>query len=192
MGRKETVDALAALIDNLEFGPKTIETGTEEGGVVFISHSNGSLTHAWMMKEHPNLLRRSCFVDPVTFNLWEGDVCYNFVYRSPAAGMELAMWYFVGSELGTANLLQRHFDWTSNMLGLEDVKNATDPMNTLFILGGKDAISDTERLRDYLHAHGVNKGLIFDAHGGHGAGILVSGSGVDAIVDWVNGEWTPP
>ena len=37
-----------------------------------MSHSNGSFVHAWLLKAHPELFRRSCFVDPVTFCSWEG------------------------------------------------------------------------------------------------------------------------
>jgi hypothetical protein len=44
---------------------------------------SGSYVHAWMLKEYPHLVKRSCFVDPVTFCSWEGDVCYNFIYRAP-------------------------------------------------------------------------------------------------------------
>lgn len=71
-------------------------------GVTMLSHSNGSYTHAWMLKAHPELITRSAFVDPVTFCSWEGgtsllypplthrdrelisigtDVCYNFIYK---------------------------------------------------------------------------------------------------------------
>ena len=35
-----------------------------------------------MIKAFPHLISRSCFVDPVTFCLWEGDVCYNFFYKT--------------------------------------------------------------------------------------------------------------
>ena len=44
---------------------------------------SGSYTHAWMLKDYPSIVTRSCFVDPVTFCSWEGDVCYNFLYRQP-------------------------------------------------------------------------------------------------------------
>lgn len=41
-----------------------------------------SLTPA-VIKDLPSLAKRSVFVDPVVFCLWEGDVCYNFCYREP-------------------------------------------------------------------------------------------------------------
>jgi hypothetical protein len=96
-----------------------------------MSHVSGSVPHAWMLKAYPQLLQRNCFVDPVTFCLWEGDVCYNFVYKRPtdvrssrfrfylalltlAQGMDILMRYFVGTELGVANNIQRHFDVSSS------------------------------------------------------------------------------
>ncbi|KAG8895587.1 hypothetical protein FRB99_000454, partial [Tulasnella sp. 403] len=38
--------------------------GWDEDGVTMLSHSKGSLIHAWMVKAHPELVRRNCFVDP--------------------------------------------------------------------------------------------------------------------------------
>lgn len=54
------------------------------------------------------------------------------------------MRYLVGTELGVANTLQRHFDWTSNSLWFEDIPNAHDPDKTLVVLGGRDAILNAE------------------------------------------------
>jgi len=58
--------------------------------------------------------------------------------------MELLIRYFVGSELGVSNLLQRHFCWTSNSLWFEEIPNARDQSKTFFLLGGKDEIVHTE------------------------------------------------
>lgn len=54
------------------------------------------------------------------------------------------MRYFVSTELGVANLLQRHFDWSSNALWYEEIPNARDHTKTLFVLGGKDDIVNSE------------------------------------------------
>lgn len=54
--------------------------------------------------------------------------------------MELLVRYFVGTEVGVANLLQRHFDWVSNSLWYEDIPNARDASKTKFVLGGRDDI----------------------------------------------------
>lgn len=45
---------------------------TGYGGVSMLSHSNGSVHHAWVLKDAPEMVRRTCFVDPVVFCLWEG------------------------------------------------------------------------------------------------------------------------
>lgn len=97
-----------------------------------------------MLKSCPEIVNRSCFVDPVTFCSWEGDVCYNFLYKPCTTGVELVIRYFVGTEVGVANLLQRHFDWLSNSLWFEEIPNARDPQRSLFLLGGKDSIVDAE------------------------------------------------
>jgi len=69
-----------------------------KGGVSMLSHSNGSVAHGWcrspfnfmaransiVLKDLPSLVKRSTFVDPVVFCLWEGDVCHSFCYRQPA------------------------------------------------------------------------------------------------------------
>lgn len=59
-------------------------------------------------------------------------------------GLELIMRYFVASELGICNLLRKHYCWTSNSLWFEEIPNATDPTKTLFMLGGKDNILNSE------------------------------------------------
>lgn len=38
-----------------------------EDGMTVVSHSNGTIVHGWLLKECPELIKRSCFVDPVTF-----------------------------------------------------------------------------------------------------------------------------
>lgn len=41
------------------------------GHFAHTTHS-GSFAHAWLLKAHPGMASRSCFVDPVTFCSWEG------------------------------------------------------------------------------------------------------------------------
>ncbi|KAI0638154.1 hypothetical protein C8Q77DRAFT_414283 [Trametes polyzona] len=158
-------------------------------GVTMLSHSNGSFSHAWMLKTHPRMVTRSCFVDPVTFCSWEGDLCYNFVYKPCANGLDLVIKYFVGTELGVANFLQRHFDWSSNCLWYEEIPNARDPKKTMFFLGGKDSIIDATRVRRYLTSHGVRKGLHFDPDGRHGQALLSSSPGHHEILRWLREQY---
>ncbi|KAI0702899.1 hypothetical protein BC835DRAFT_1320187 [Cytidiella melzeri] len=192
MGRHECAKAVASLLVYLGWVNQPSEesepedsTKVDKPGVTFISHSNGSFLHAWFLKEYPQMVARSCFVDPVTFCSWEGDLCYNFFYRPASSGLELIIQFFVGTELGVANFLQRHFDWNSNALWYEQIPNARDPHKTKFFLGGKDAIVDAHRVKRYLTSHGIRKGLWFDPDGHHGEALLTGGPGHTEILRWM-------
>lgn len=99
--------------------------------------------------------------------------------------MDLLVRYFVGSELGVANLLRRHFDWSSNALWYEEIPNACDPSKTFFVLGGKDEIINSERVKKYLTSHGVRKGLWMDPTGVHGQALLSNSAGHTAVMCWL-------
>ncbi|KAK7470562.1 hypothetical protein VKT23_001986 [Stygiomarasmius scandens] len=199
LSRRETSKRLAGLIyalgwakylerDGSESEGEKMErkTGKTSGhGITLLSHSNGSYTHAWMLKDFPHLVTRSCFVDPVTFCSWEGDIARNFLYRTPTTGPEILISYFVGSELGVANLMHKHFDWSSNALWYEDIPNARDPSKTIFLLGGKDGLIHTERVLKYLRSHGVRKGIWCDPEGLHGQALLAGGEGMKRILEWL-------
>ena len=62
--------------------------------------------------------------------------------------------FFVGTELGVANFLQRHFDWYANSLWYEEIPNARDPSKTRFFLGGKDAIVNAHVRDDDVPSYG--------------------------------------
>lgn len=197
MGRHEAADCIAGLLRELGWVAPCEEDSEKEdaeesktpSGVTLLSHSNGSFIHAWILKAYPEMATRSCFVDPVTFCSWEGDVCYNFIYRPATNGIELMMKYFVGMELGVANYLQRHFDWSSNSLWYEEIPNARDPSKTMFFLGGKDAIVSAERVRRYLSSHGVRKGLWYDPDGRHGQALLPGSPGHHAVIEWLQQDY---
>jgi len=103
------------------------------------------------------------------------DVCYNFVYQPCVTvsvlkvplllvfinyqGVELVMRYFVGTEVGVSNTLQRHFDvselivcrsilihlqWSANSLFFEEIPDGHDHRKVTFFLAGKDAILDAK------------------------------------------------
>ncbi|KAH7343243.1 hypothetical protein B0J17DRAFT_565143 [Rhizoctonia solani] len=181
----ELVDTLRGLLG--ELGWAQSDDKPTSSRVTFISHSNGSVPHAWMLKAYPELLQRNCFVDPVTFCLWEGDVCYNFVYKRPVNGLDILMRYFVGTELGVANHIQRQFDWSANSLWFEEIPAARDPKRSMFFIGGKDSIIDGERVRRYLRSHGVRKGVRFDPEGRHGSALVAGSEGLNGVIDWLGG-----
>ncbi|KAH0839869.1 hypothetical protein J3R83DRAFT_820 [Lanmaoa asiatica] len=190
MNRREMTARLSGLLRELGWVSSSEDRSlsslnSRTQGIVMLSHSNGSFLHAWFLKAHPEMVVRSCFVDPVTFCCWEGDMCYNFLYSPCSTGLELLMRYFVGTELGIANTIQRHFDWSSNSLWFEEIPNARDPKKTLVVLGGKDAILNAERIMRYLGSHGVRKGIFFDPNGSHGQPFVAGGPAHSAIMSWL-------
>jgi hypothetical protein len=59
-------------------------------------------------------------------------------------GFEMLMYYFVCSEIGIANFLHRHFDWSANSLWYEEIPHGKDPSKSMFVLGGKDFIVNSD------------------------------------------------
>lgn len=186
LSKTELVDTLRGLLE--ELGWASVDEKPATIKLTFVSHSNGSVPHAWMLKSHPQLLHRNLFVDPVTFCLWEGDVCYNFVYKRPTTGMDVLMRYFVGTELGVANHIQRQFDWSANSLWFEEIPAARDINRAAFFIGGKDSIIDGERVRRYLRSHGVRQGVRFDPEGRHGSALIAGSEGLQSVIAWLRGK----
>ncbi|OCF35143.1 hypothetical protein I316_03185 [Kwoniella heveanensis BCC8398] len=177
--RLELVESMKSICTQWGFWDEHAR-GSNKGGVSLLSHSNGSVSHGWLLKDCPSIAKRSVFVDPVVFCLWEGDVCHNFCYRKPTSALELLLYYFIASEVGIANYIQRYFDWADNTLFFDEIPNATDPSKTAFFLGAQDIIIDAARVRRYLERHGVTTGIHWDPLGGHGDGL--AGSSRDRVV----------
>lgn len=110
--------------------------------------------------------------------------------------------FFVGTELGVANLLRRQFDWSSNALWYEEIPNARDPSKTIFLLGGQDDIINakvrlpleyisqllktcTQRVEKYLTSHGVRKGLFYDPDALHGTALRSGSAGHTKVMQWL-------
>lgn len=87
------------------------------------------------------------------------DVCFSFCYRQPRKAIELALYYFVASEVGIANYIQRHFNWCDNTLFVEEIPNAREATKSAFFLGGRDIIVDAERVRRYLERSELSWGI---------------------------------
>jgi hypothetical protein len=76
--RRETVITVRQLLIDLGWVPNSADVregeakGSKPRGVTMTSHSHGSYIHAWLLKDAPELVARSLFIDPVTFCCWEG------------------------------------------------------------------------------------------------------------------------
>ncbi|SPO27509.1 uncharacterized protein UTRI_10626 [Ustilago trichophora] len=154
-----------------------------------LSHSYGSLVHSWLIKSLGTQVRRSCFVDPVCFQLWVPFVCSNFVYKRATKPIELLMRYFVAREVGTANTLCRYFDWSSNILWPNEIEHLKDKSKTRFYLAEEDAILSAKDTLEYLVESGCPRDNIFYGEGmAHGEMLMHGGEAFDGIVGWLSME----
>ncbi|TIA95779.1 hypothetical protein E3P96_03759 [Wallemia ichthyophaga] len=153
-----------------------------------VSHSFGTIAHTHILKDAPGLVRKSVLLDPVTFCLWEGDLCYRFLYRVPQTAMELLMHYFVATETGLANTLQRSFSWSCNLLWPHELERSA----TKIFLGGEDAVFDSARVYAYLKRHGLQDGRSLHFLDGyrHGECLLRQNGTLDVVCEFLKGAFT--
>jgi hypothetical protein len=114
--------------------------------------------------------------------------------------------YFASTEIGIANLLQRHYDWTANTLFFEEIPHALDPSRNKFIVANDDVVlcapvsppqtsricctkADdgmfTQRIKKYLMSHGVRSGLYFNSQGQHGLALIPGTEGFNELMTWL-------
>ncbi len=165
-------------------------TGFDQSGTTVLSHSNGTIVHGWLLKNEPELVKRSCIVDPVCFILWEPSLPYNFLYTAARSPMQYLMRYFVARELGVANTLQRRFDWISSLLRTCDIPGKGDPRLASVFLSERDAIVDTPRVASYLTGEGMGEGqgmTVFPKQK-HGDAMLGIGKPFEQVMAWCRNE----
>ncbi|GAA5911046.1 hypothetical protein JCM8208_003969 [Rhodotorula glutinis] len=176
------------------------------GGCTVLSHSNGTIVHGWLCKRHPNLVARSCFVDPVAFQLYEPWVCYNALYAPAKKPMEHLMRYFVMRELGVSFMLSRTFSWTSNLLWPHEIPSHADAHKTAVFLASDDSILSAERVRVYLRRNGMREvrapRRVGDEPGGgglkvfeglkHGESMIGEGAPFEEVMRWVTWDGRDP
>ena len=100
------------------------------------------------------------------------------------------------SEIGHANLLQRHFEWTDNLLWAEEVPGLRDPNQVITVLSGQDAIVPVQRVRKYLLANGMREwtddekqdagGLFIDEPAAHGEALMTNCASFERIFTWLS------
>ncbi|KAI0254706.1 hypothetical protein BJV78DRAFT_1182312 [Lactifluus subvellereus] len=189
--RKETVIIMRQLCTAFGWVPDSADAQKGETdlpkpkGITLASHSNGSYVHAWLLKDAPDVVARSLFVDPVTFCSWEGDLCLKFLYNRAETGLQLMMNYFVSTEMGTANQLQRQFDWTANTLFFDEIPHARDPARNKYILANNDVVFCAPRIKRYLMSHGVRKALYYNPQGQHGMALIPGTEDFNELMTWL-------
>lgn len=96
----------------------------------FVAHSLGTTLVSWML-HHPQGCKRvasTLLLDPVTFLLCDPTLATTFVYNDPTTPVDFLMHFFLSRELFIANALSRHFNWSHNIVFVEDL-SATDAMD---------------------------------------------------------------
>ncbi len=100
------------------------------------------------------MFKRNILVDPVSFCLWEGSVCYSFIFRRWASGVEALLGYFVARELGIAIPSAVRFIWFDMILWAEEFPS-TNPEDLHIIFGEGDLLVDVVGSVKYLQEAGV-------------------------------------
>lgn len=146
--------------------------------VTTLSHSNGTMVLGWLFRTAPEMFTRNILVDPVSFCMWEGSVCYSFIHRRWATGIEALLGYFVGRELGVAHTIARRFLWFDMILWADEFPS-TDPDNLQFILGERDVLVDIPGSVKYLTDAGISEDCITVMRGyNHGQALIVDNAGM--------------
>ncbi|UZJ56812.1 hypothetical protein CBS101457_006132 [Exobasidium rhododendri] len=171
--KDEQADSTAALLYKLKM-PK----------VTTISHSNGTMVLGWLIRKHPEICAKNILVDPVSFRLWEGSVCYSFIYRPWITYIEVLLGYFVARELGTARTIGRNFQWSEMCLWVDDFTQI-DEQNLHFVFGETDLLVDVPSSVEYLEEAGIPKKCITVVPKyQHGKALMFHGQGMDKVTEW--------
>ncbi|WFD21601.1 hypothetical protein MEQU1_000256 [Malassezia equina] len=146
--------------------------GFDQCGVSILSHSMGTILHTWLLRAWgPSVVRRSLFVDPVCFQLWAPHICYRFLYKPTDSFVEYVLRYFVARELGTANLLMRHFDWSANVLLADEMPHREYNLLRIY-LGGADTVVKASSVIQSLSSAGLEDLIVHRPTYHHGEFLL--------------------
>lgn len=113
----------------------------------FVGHSFGSFLLAWMLRYRRSYVERVTFMDPVCFLLLkvlvEGHELQQVRHETRMDAMEMAIKYFVLTELFVCNFVCRCFFWEESQLDMQDLADR----EALLVLEAEDAIVPTHSLR---------------------------------------------
>lgn len=150
-----------------------------------LSHSNGTMVLGWLLRTAPERFVRNILVDPVSFCMWEGSVCYSFIHRRWATGIEALLGYFVGRELGVAHTIARRFLWFDMILWADEFPSLKS-QDLHFVFGERDVLVDVPASVAYLRDAGVGDQCISVMKGyNHGQALIVDNEGMKLAMDKV-------
>jgi len=118
----------------------------------FVGHSFGSFLLAWMLRYQKPHVERLTFLDPVCFLLLkvlvEGHELQQVRHETKMNAMEMAIKYFVLTELFVCNFVCRNFFWEESQLDMQDLQDC----ESLLVLESEDAIVPTHSVRCLVYA----------------------------------------
>jgi pimeloyl-ACP methyl ester carboxylesterase len=89
----------------------------------FLAHSLGTTAVSWLLADEAtrSIVAATVMLDPIVFLLCDPTVATNFVYKPPRNTVDFLMHFFLSRELFISRALSRHFNWSHNILFIEDL-----------------------------------------------------------------------
>jgi hypothetical protein len=111
-GIEDTTRSIIGSMDDLHMGQ-----------ACFLAHSLGNNALSWILK-NPSTRGRvgaTIMLDPITFLLCDNKVATSVIYHEPQSSVEFLLHFFVARELHIAYTISRHFEWSQNIVFVEDL-----------------------------------------------------------------------
>jgi hypothetical protein len=117
----------------------------------FVGHSFGTALCACMHRCFPDIVTSLYLLDPVCLILPLPFVAFNFMYREPTTSLkEWGIYNLYSREISISNVLRRHFEWSDNVLYIDDIS----PDVTVHVfLAENDEVNCTRTIQKYLLKH---------------------------------------
>jgi hypothetical protein len=113
-----------------------------------VAHSLGTTAVSWMLRDPEGCKRvhSTVLLDPVIFLLCDPTVATTFVYKDPQSCMDLLMHYFLSRELFIANALSRHFQWSQNILFVDQLSHVHEDADANGMRNSKKSLTSSSRV----------------------------------------------
>ncbi|CAJ1450001.1 unnamed protein product, partial [Effrenium voratum] len=118
----------------------------------FVGHSFGAFVVAWVLRYARHVVERTTLIDPVCFLvlkiLVQGHELQQVRHDTGMDPMEIAIKYFVMTELFVCNFVCRCFFWEESNLDMQDLEGT----KALIVLESEDLIVPTYSVRSLVFA----------------------------------------
>jgi len=130
----------------------------------FVGHSFGAFVVAWVLRYANHIVERTTLIDPVCFLvlkiLVQGHELQQVRHDNVMDPMEIAIKYFVTTELFVCNFVCRCFFWEESNLDMQDLEGT----KSLIVLESEDLIVPTYSVRSLLFAEQSRRANAMKTH----------------------------